>query len=69
MILLQGTNTTQLQLLAQLAVNSTAALGFTLRDGVIHKKGKIWLGFNPGLQAKVTMALHASDTGGHSGSQ
>ena len=34
---------------------------------MIRKKGRIWLGFNTALQAKVTEALHASATSGHSG--
>lgn len=55
------------QLLAKLALNTTGVDGFVLRDGIIRKKGRIWLGFNPELQNKVTVAFHASATGGHSG--
>ena len=54
-------------LLAKLAIHPDDANGFTLRDGVIRKKGRIWLGFNPSMQTKVTEAMHASATGGHSG--
>jgi hypothetical protein len=54
-------------LLSKLALHPEGVDGFVLRDGIIRKKGKIWLGFNPLLQTKVTEALHASATGGHSG--
>ena len=55
------------QLLAKLALNTEGIDGFVLRYGIIQKKGRIWLGFNPELQEKVTVAFHASATGGHSG--
>jgi transposase InsO family protein len=55
------------KLLARLALNLDGVDGYTLKEGVIRKKGRIWLGFNPVLQARVTEAMHASPTGGHSG--
>jgi transposase InsO family protein len=56
-----------MELLAKLAVHPDDIDGYTLREGVIRHKGRIWLGFNPTLQALVTDAMHASPTGGHSG--
>jgi hypothetical protein len=56
------------QLLSQLAVTSQIANSdFTLKDGVIRYKGRIWLGTNVQLQNKVISALHDSALGGHSG--
>lgn len=40
---------------------------FTLHNGIIRYKGRIWLGNNTQLQSKVLMALHTSPIGGHSG--
>jgi hypothetical protein len=40
--------------------------GFLLHDGIIPKNGRIWLGANLPLQTRITNALHASATGGHS---
>lgn len=54
------------KLLAKLVLKPEGVDGFILRDGIIRQKGRIWLGFNPSLQTKVTEALHASPTGGHS---
>jgi transposase InsO family protein len=54
--------------LSQLAVTSQIANSdFTLKDGVIRYKGRIWLGTNVQLQNKVISALHDSALGGHSG--
>jgi transposase InsO family protein len=56
-----------LELLAKLAVTPAGVDGYILKDGIIRQKGRIWLGFNPKLQSQVTLALHASAAGGHSG--
>ena len=40
---------------------------FTLRDGLVRFKQRVWLGTNVELQTKVITALHASALGGHSG--
>ena len=50
--------------LAQLTAHPVA--GYTLRDGIIRHKGRIWLACNPELQNRITAAMHASATGGHS---
>ena len=41
--------------------------GYTLADGVIRHKGKIWLGNYKEAHQDVMLALHASGLGGHSG--
>jgi hypothetical protein len=54
-------------LLPQLAIQSGGIDGFVLRDGIIRKGGRIWLGANLPLHTRITDALPASATGGHSG--
>lgn len=54
------------KLLSSLAIGQLHD-NFTLQDGVIRYKGRIWLGNNSQLQTKVLLALHASPLGGHSG--
>jgi hypothetical protein len=53
--------------LAQLAITPASGGDFTLRDGLLRHRGRIWLGNNIPLQTRVTSALHDSPTGGHSG--
>ena len=55
------------QLLAELSVVGTNDKGYTLADGVIRHKGKIWLGNHKEAHQAVMLALHASGLGGHSG--
>ncbi|WVZ52625.1 LOW QUALITY PROTEIN: hypothetical protein U9M48_003668 [Paspalum notatum var. saurae] len=57
------------QLLAQLAIHSPDANGYTLDNGLIRLHGKIWIGENSALQTKFISALHSSALGGHSGIQ
>lgn len=54
-------------LLAKLTVNPDAVNNFSLRDGLLRYKNRIWLGTNTVLQNKVIQALHSSPLGGHSG--
>jgi hypothetical protein len=54
-------------LLAQLALQPAGSSLFTLRNGVILFKHRIWLGSNKTLQTRVMLALHSSPIGGHSG--
>jgi hypothetical protein len=53
--------------LTQLAINTDSGGDFTLWDGLLHHRGRIWLGNNVPLQTRVTAALHDSPNGGHSG--
>lgn len=55
-------------LLAELAINPENSKGYTLVDGVIRFRGRIWLGKNRLAQEHVMKALHDSAVGGHSGS-
>ncbi|WVZ87398.1 hypothetical protein U9M48_034038 [Paspalum notatum var. saurae] len=53
-------------LLAALSVSSPMG-HFTLKNGLIRYKSRIWLAHNPAIQQHILEALHASPTGGHSG--
>lgn len=55
------------QLLQELAVDPDGRPPFTLVDGVIRLRGRIWLGNNQALQDRVIAAFHSSALGGHSG--
>lgn len=55
------------ELLTKLAVNTNVAPHFSLRDGLLRYKNRIWLGNNLLLQTQVMTALHTSPVGGHSG--
>jgi hypothetical protein len=54
-------------LLAQLAIDGNSRPPFTLQQGVIRYKNRIWLGSNSSLQQTITAALHDSPIGGHFG--
>jgi hypothetical protein len=55
------------QLLIQLVVHIPNEDGFSLEQGLIRYNGRIWLGENSAVQAKLIAAFHASAIGGHSG--
>ena len=55
------------QLLAELALTGTNEKGFSLVDGVIRYKGRIWLGSHKEAHTAILLALHSSGLGGHSG--
>jgi hypothetical protein len=57
------------QLLTQLAVSSPDENGFSLEQGLIKCKGKIWIANNSALQTKLIAAMHSSVIGGHSGTK
>jgi hypothetical protein len=54
------------RLLAELALHPDQD-PFSLTQGPIRYKGRIWLGENKVLQQRITKALHDSPVGGHSG--
>lgn len=56
-----------LELLTKLSVNAQAATNFTLKDGLLRFKGKVWIGNNSTLQQKIISAMHNTSIGGHSG--
>lgn len=55
------------QLVADLTVSPSTVGSFTLEQGVLKSKGRVWLGSNVSVQHKVLLALHDSSTGGHYG--
>lgn len=50
-----------------MALHPDSRLPFTLSQGVIRYKQRLWLGSNKELQTAVLQALHNSPIGGHSG--
>jgi len=54
-------------LLVHLAVDPASVPPFTLSQGVIRYKNRIWLGSCPSAQQHVLQAFHASPVGGQSG--
>ena len=55
------------QLLAELAISSPNSKGFSLQEGIIRFKERVWSGRNSLAQQHVIHALHSSGIGGHSG--
>lgn len=54
------------KLLSSLAIQSPSG-HFTLEEGVIKYKGRIWAGHDASIQLKILQSLHSSPVGGHSG--
>lgn len=54
-------------LLTHVTVNPDSLPHFSLLNGVIRYKGRIWLAHDTQLQSRVLEALHSSPMGGHSG--
>jgi hypothetical protein len=57
------------QLLTELAISSSNDKGYTLVEGIIKHKERVWVGNNTLAQQHILQALHASGLGGHSGIQ
>lgn len=55
------------QLLAELSLNPKAREHYTLQQGLIRYKGRIWVGNNTDLQLKLIKELHDNPARGHSG--
>jgi hypothetical protein len=55
------------QLLAELALTGSNEKGFSLVDGIIRYKGRIWLRSHEEAHNSILLALHSSGLGGHSG--
>jgi hypothetical protein len=58
---------TSLDLISKLSINFAAIPNYTLSDGLLRYKGRIWIGCNSTLQQKLLAACHSSALGGHSG--
>lgn len=54
-------------LLTRLAVHSPDEKGYSLHQGMIRKKNKVWIASNSALQTKLIVAFHSTAIGGHSG--
>lgn len=55
------------QLMVELAISNGSHQDYTLTDGVIRYKGRVWVGNNPTAQQHILIAMHDSGLGGHSG--
>jgi hypothetical protein len=53
--------------MTKLAVDPNAVPHYTLRDGLLHYKQRVWVGHDLALQQKIISAMHSSAVGGHSG--
>ena len=62
-----ATDTQAQRLLSKLATSQTTADSFSLSDGLIRFKNKIWVGNNSTIQQQIIQAFHSSPLGGHSG--
>jgi hypothetical protein len=52
------------ELLAELGIQGFNDQGFSLQDGIIRLKGRVWLGCNQAAHQAVLLALHNSGLGG-----
>jgi hypothetical protein len=55
-----------LSMLTKLSIDPTAVPNFTLVDGILKFKNRIWVGADVSLQNKLLAACHSSALGGHS---
>jgi hypothetical protein len=56
-----------LKLIQELLLAPESRPPYTLTDGILRLKNRIWIGSNKDLQQKLMSALHISAVGGHSG--
>ena len=54
-------------LLQELSLSSPNARGYSLHQGLIRYKNRLWLGNNPKAHQAILLSLHDSGIGGHSG--
>lgn len=54
-------------LISRLSIDPQAVPNFTLRNGIMRFKNKIWIGAAPSLHHRIISSLHDSPVGGHSG--
>jgi hypothetical protein len=55
------------ELLLKLSMSPADADGYTLQDGLIRYKGRLWLPPDEAFTSKLISAFHSSPVGGHSG--
>lgn len=56
------------QLITELSVSPSIDGKYTLQEGLLRYKGRVYVGANTTAQQHILQALHASGIGGHSGS-
>jgi hypothetical protein len=56
-----------LEMIQKLTIDPSAIPHFTLVDGVLRYKFRVWIGNDEELKMKLLEACHASTLGGHSG--
>lgn len=56
-----------LDIITKLAVQSRAVPNFSLHQGLLKYKNRVWIGNVPPVQHKILSAFHDSAVGGHSG--
>lgn len=54
------------KLLSNLAIQSPSG-HFSLQEGIIKYRGRIWVGHNTSIQLQILQSLHSGLLGGHSG--
>lgn len=54
-------------MLTELTLSPKNNKGFSLHEGVLRHKGRVWVGNNITAQRDILIALHDSGVGGHSG--
>jgi hypothetical protein len=65
----EGYDPIAVKLLKELSDNPGATSSFSLHDGIVRHKGRVWMGNNKLAQQYVVWAMHNSAMGGHSGVQ
>jgi hypothetical protein len=53
-------------LIAKLYIDSSYVPGYSLKDGLLRYKSRIWIGDSPAVHKKLISALHDTPVGGHS---
>lgn len=56
-----------MDLLTKLSVSPASVPHFSLRDGLLRFKDRVWVGANHALRQQILRAMHNSVVGGHSG--
>jgi hypothetical protein len=56
-----------LKLIQELLLAPDSHPPYTLADGILRLRGRIWIGANPPLQQRLISVVHNSAVGGHSG--
>jgi hypothetical protein len=55
------------ELLTKLSLDSAAVPNYSLSQGLLRYKNRVWVGGDVELQQKLISACHSSALGGHSG--